>query len=75
ATFGFGGRIVVLGGEISNGVYTDEAAAYDPSTDRWVELTPLPVTRHSGIARPMLGGFVYTTGEWSAETLLGTPVD
>jgi hypothetical protein len=75
ATFVFGGRIVVLGGEISNGVYTDEAAAYDPLTDRWVELTPLPVKRHSGIARPMLGGFVYTTGEWSAETLLGTPGD
>ena len=75
ATFVFGGRILVLGGEISNGVYTDEAAAYDPATNIWMELTPLPKKRHSGVARPMLGGFVYTTGEWSNETFLGTPVE
>ena len=75
ATFPFRGRIIVLGGEISNGRYTDEVAAYDPATDTWVELTPLPVPRHSGVARPMLSGFCYTTGEWSAETLLGTPAD
>lgn len=75
ATFPFEGRILVLGGEISNGVYTDEVAAYDPTTDRWVELTPLPTKRHSGICRPMLGGFVYTTGEWSNQTFLGTPGD
>ena len=73
ATFPFEGRILVLGGEIANGVYTDEAAAYDPVTNRWAELTPMPVKRHSGIARPMLGGFVYTTGDWSNETFLGTP--
>ena len=39
----------------------------------WVELTPFPSKRHSGIARPMLGGFVYTTGEYSQETWLGLP--
>lgn len=74
ATFPYQGRILVLGGEIHNGVYTDEAAAYDPATDTWVELTPLPTKRHSGIARPMLGGFIYTTGEWSDQTFLGIPV-
>ena len=35
----------------------------------------MPVKRFSGVAAPMLGGFVYTTGDWSDETLLGTPVE
>ena len=75
ATFVFEGRILVIAGEISNGVYTAETAAYDPATNTWVELTPFPTKRHSGIARPMLGGFVYTTGEYSQETWLGLPGD
>jgi N-acetylneuraminic acid mutarotase len=75
ATFVFQGRIIVMCGEIANGVYTAENAAYDPATNTWVELTPFPSKRHSGIARPMLGGFVYTTGEYSQETWLGVPAD
>jgi N-acetylneuraminic acid mutarotase len=73
ATFVFQGRILVIAGEISNGVYTAETAAYDPAGNSWVELTPFPSKRHSGIARPMLGGFVYTTGEYSQESWLGLP--
>jgi len=67
-TFVFRGRILALAGEISNGVYTAENAAYDPATDTWVELTPFPVATFSGIARPMLGGFVFTTGNYSSDT-------
>ena len=74
-TFVFQGRILALAGEIANGRYTAENAAYDPATDTWVELTPYPVAIFSGIARPMLGGFVYTTGNYSAATWLGTPAD
>lgn len=74
-TFVFQGRIVALAGEIANGVYTDEDAAYDPATNTWVELTPFPVKTFSGIARPMLGGFVFTTGAYSAATWLGVPAD
>jgi len=74
-TFVFQGRILALAGEIANGVYTAENAAYDPAADTWVELTPFPVARFSGIARPMLGGFVFTTGAYSAETWLGVPAN
>ena len=69
-TFVYRGRILALAGEIANGKYTDEDAAYDPVTDTWVELTPFPVATFSGIARPMLGGFVYTTGNYTAEMCL-----
>jgi N-acetylneuraminic acid mutarotase len=75
ATFVFQGRIFALAGEISNGVYTAEDAAYDPVTNTWVELTPFPVAIFSGIARPMLNGFVFTTGSYSAATWLGMPAD
>jgi len=74
-TFVFQGRIIVIAGEISNGVYTTEVAAYDLATNTWKELTPFPEKIHSGIARPMLGGFVYTTGEYSPRTWLGVPAD
>jgi len=74
-TFVFQGRILVIAGEIANGVYTDETAAYDPATNGWEELTPFPEKIHSGIARPMLGGFVYTTGQYSDRTWLGVPAD
>ena len=74
-TFVFQGRILTLAGEISNGHYTAENAAYDPATDTWVELTPFPVATFSGIARPMLDGFVFTTGNYSAATWLGVPAD
>jgi Kelch motif len=74
-TFVYRGRILALAGEIANGKYTDEDAAYDPVTDTWTELTPFPVATFSGIARPMLGGFVYTTGNYSPQTWLGVPAD
>ena len=74
-TIVFRDRILVIAGEISNGHYTAELAAYEPVTNTWEELTPFPTVRHSGIAAPMLGGFVYTTGEYSAETWLGMPGD
>ena len=74
-TLVFQGRIVVIAGEISNGVYTNEIAAYDLATNTWTELTPFPEKIHSGIARPMLGGFVYTTGEYSPRTWLGVPAN
>ena len=75
STFVFRDRILVLGGEIANAALVDDVTAYDPATDTWVALTPMPVKRFSGVAAPMLGGFVYTTGDWHDETLLGMPVE
>jgi len=73
STFVFQDRILVLGGEIANAALVDDATAYEPATDSWVVLTPMPVRRLSGVAAPMLGGFVYTTGDWHPETYLGVP--
>jgi N-acetylneuraminic acid mutarotase len=75
STFVFRDRILVLGGEIANAALVDDVTAYDPATDTWVALTPMPVKRFSGVAAPMLGGFVYTTGDWHDATLLGMPVE
>ncbi|HEY1334269.1 MAG TPA: kelch repeat-containing protein [Myxococcaceae bacterium] len=73
ATFVLQGRILTVAGETANGVFTNEIAAYDLATNTWSELTPFPEKTFSGIARPMLGGFVYTTGNYSARTWLGVP--
>ena len=73
--FVFRGRILAIAGEIANGIYTSEVAAYDPATNTWQELTPFPEKIFSGIARPMLGGFVFTTGAYSPRTWLGVPAD
>ena len=75
ATFVFQGRILTLAGETANGVFTDEVAAYDPVTNSWKELTPFPERIYSGIAGPVAGGFVYTTGGFSQRTWLGVPAD
>jgi N-acetylneuraminic acid mutarotase len=75
STFVFQGRILTLAGEISNGHYTAENAAYDFATNTWTELTPFPEAIFSGIARPLLGGFVYTTGSYSPRTWLGVPAN
>jgi N-acetylneuraminic acid mutarotase len=62
-----GGRIVYAGGECKadaavdpNGTY-DDVTAYDPRTDRWTTLAPLPRARHAfGAGR--VGGRAYFVG-------------
>jgi len=75
ATFVLQGRILTVAGETANGVWTTEIAAYDPVRNAWEELTPFPEKIYSGIARPMLGGIVYTTGGYSQRTWLGVPAN
>jgi N-acetylneuraminic acid mutarotase len=73
ATFAFQGRVIVLAGELRDGVSTDVNSAYDPLSNTWVDLTPLPAPRHSGVGRPIGEHLWYTSGDWSAETLEGIP--
>ncbi|HZJ54382.1 MAG TPA: kelch repeat-containing protein, partial [Myxococcaceae bacterium] len=73
ATFPFRDRIVVIAGEIANGRSVTDVTAYDPRSDSWTELTPLPAQRFSGIAGPILDGFVYTTGDYQTTTFHGVP--
>jgi N-acetylneuraminic acid mutarotase len=59
-----GGRIIVVGGEGSpddaNGVFPDNEA-YDPVTDTWTALDPMPTPRH-GMGAAALGGTLYVPG-------------
>jgi N-acetylneuraminic acid mutarotase len=73
-TFPFRDRIVVIAGEIANGRSVTDVSAYDPVSDAWSELTPLPAQRFSGISGPIGEGFVYTTGDYQQTTFLAVPV-
>jgi N-acetylneuraminic acid mutarotase len=71
-----GGKIYVIGGEGnpesgSNGVF-DDNEAYDPATDTWQVLAPIPVPRH-GTGAAALDGRIIVPG---GATLQGFgPVD
>ena len=58
------GRIVVVGGEGNaadpNGVFS-QVEAFDPATNRWSILTPLPVGRH-GTGAAAVGDVLYLPG-------------
>jgi len=64
ATFVMDGRIIVAGGEIAHGSggTISDVTAYSPSSNSWTTLTPLPATRHSGVAGSIRGQLFYTTG-------------
>lgn len=61
ATFTLNGRIVVLGGEISPGVFSKYAISYNPSTNTWTTLDNLPAARTS-LAAGVVNGVVYASG-------------
>jgi Kelch motif len=73
ATFAMGSRIIVLGGETAYGVSTAQSIAYDPLLDVWTQLTPLPVSIHSGVAGDLGGVIYYTAGGFAASTFKGVP--
>ena len=59
------GKLVVIGGEVDvsrppDRVF-DEVELYDPETDRWVSLPPMPVPRH-GMGAVTVAGAVYVPG-------------
>ena len=54
-------RILVIGGECNNGRPFIENEAYDPKTDRWSILAPMPSGRH-GIQAATDGQVVYVPG-------------
>jgi len=59
------GKLVVLGGEVDasnppNRVFV-EVELYDPETNRWVSLAPMPVPRH-GMGALTVSGRIYVPG-------------
>jgi len=74
ATFVWGDRIFIVGGETAHGAHVNDVTAYNPVTNTWSNFAGLPVTRSSGIATVFNGSIYYTTGSWSSLTYKGTPI-
>ncbi len=66
------GKVFVIGGWIPGGTFTDLVEAYDPSTDTWSTLPPLPYSlHHSALAAVedtlyVIGGYYNTNWPWLA---------
>jgi len=64
------GRVIVMGGEGDpdhpRGVFA-EVEAYDPATDSWTSLAPMPTPRH-GTGAVAFGGVVYVPGGADKDT-------
>jgi N-acetylneuraminic acid mutarotase len=73
ATFVMGGRIIVAGGEPAHGSTTRKVTAYNPAIDSWTELTPLPLSRSSGVAGQVGSVIMYSTGSLTKTTYRGVP--
>jgi N-acetylneuraminic acid mutarotase len=69
-------RILVLGGEKGFGPsnHLDTVLAYDPATDTWTNLTPLPAKRNAAVAGVIGGSFYFTGGStFTTNTYRGVP--
>ncbi len=65
------GRIIVLGGETAPHRPTNKVSSYDPSTNRWTDLAPLPSSRTSGVAGVINGAIYFATGSVQTTTWKG----
>jgi N-acetylneuraminic acid mutarotase len=73
ATFVMNGRIIVLGGETTYLHSVTTCSAYDPTTNTWTDLSPLPVARSSGTAGVINGILYYANGVISKNVYKGIP--
>jgi N-acetylneuraminic acid mutarotase len=71
AGFVLNGRIIVAGGETSNGNPTSRVTAYDPSKDSWTSLSNLPSARFSGVGAAIGDDIFFTTGSSTTTTWKG----
>ncbi len=65
------GRILVLGGETAPHTSTSKVSSYDPSTNRWTDITSLPSSRTSGVAGVINGTVYLATGSVETTTWKG----
>lgn len=64
----FGGKIYVMGGSLTDFVYTlTQNEAYDPAADSWAALAALPTSRRPALAAA--GGKIYALGGYPNEAL------
>lgn len=71
-----GNQIIVLGGEaVHLKLRVALVSAYNPATNIWTSLTPMPVTRYSGVAAVLNGSLYYTGGSNGSTTFKGIAVN
>jgi hypothetical protein len=66
-----GGRILVAGGAGESGNGSDVAELYDPATDAWTPLSPMPDARWGGTAATLADGSVLIVGGLIDEGVAG----
>ncbi|WP_439566268.1 Kelch repeat-containing protein [Gloeocapsopsis crepidinum] len=62
ATFVVNGEIYLVGGEVKHEMAVNKVTVYNPKTNSWRELTPLPTKRHSGVSGFINGNIYYSSG-------------
>jgi N-acetylneuraminic acid mutarotase len=65
------GRIYVIGGETAPHQTTNKVSTYDPATNRWTDVAPLPSGRTSGVAGVINGAIYFATGSVQTTTWKG----
>lgn len=75
STFVMDNRIIVIGGEIAHQRSVPDVTAYDPLSNSWRALTPLPAARYSGVAGNIGNQIFYTGGgpRFQVTTYKGLP--
>jgi len=63
------GQIYVLGGATADNTYLDKVQKYDPATDTWTELSPMPTARTTDAV--VYNGKIYAVGGYSSDGTTG----
>jgi N-acetylneuraminic acid mutarotase len=72
ATFVLNGNILVLGGQMNHNNALSTVSSYNPQTNLWANLTPLPAPRSSGVGDAISGALYYASGSTTKTTYKGT---
>jgi N-acetylneuraminic acid mutarotase len=80
STFVAFGRLYVIGGSVMGVRPVPDVLRYDPATDKWTALTPLPAPRKGAVAAAIGNKIVVTTGsptstDPDAKTWIGCCID
>jgi N-acetylneuraminic acid mutarotase len=72
STFSTGDRLVVIGGSVKGARPSSDVWVYDPGTDQWAALPPLPGPRKGAVADVIGNRIVVTTGSPTGTDPAGT---
>ncbi|HLL05947.1 MAG TPA: kelch repeat-containing protein [Myxococcaceae bacterium] len=72
ATLLNGGKVLVVGGGLTNGSVLNQVELYDSTTGRWVTTAPLSRPRMGHSATLLSGGRILVVGGWDGSTYAAT---